>query len=107
LVGLWVRDSSDYRYYLSFKDGGEYSYIQISGTITTTVTGRYTASNGRVYLSDLVDDMVRKIKNQNTGYSFGIDKDGAFISIATVWFALVGIDEEPQEMSPTQFWRSQ
>jgi len=107
LVGFWVRDSSDYRYYLSFKDDGSYSYIQITGSITTTVTGRYTASNGRVYLTNLVDDMGRNLKNQSMGYSFGTDSDGEFISIATVWFALVGTDEEPQEMSPTQFWRSQ
>jgi hypothetical protein len=108
LVGTWVRSigTSDYRYYLSFKDDGSYSYVQISGSTTTTVTGRYAASGGRVYLTKLVDDMDRGLKDQSMGYSFGTDSDGEYLSIATVWFALAGTDEEPQEMSPTQFWRS-
>ena len=107
LTGLWVRGiSSDHRYYLSFKDDGGYSYIQISGSTTTTVKGKYTTSDDRVYLTDLVDDMGRALKNQNVGYSYGTDGDGEYLSIATVWFAVVGTDEEPEEGSPTQFWRS-
>ena len=108
LIGFWVRSiSSDYRYYLSFKIDGSYSYIQISGSTTTTATGKYITSNGRVYLTDLVDDMDRALKNQNMGYSYGTDNDGEYLSIATVWFAVVGTDEEPVEGPPTQFWRSQ
>jgi len=108
LVGFWVRSigTSDYRYYLSFKDDGSYSYVQISGSTTTTVTGKYTTSNSRVYLTGLIDDMNRMLKDQNMGYSFGTDSDGEYLSIATVWFAEVGTDNEVEEMSPTQFWRS-
>ena len=109
LLGFWVRSigTSDYRYYQSFKDDGSYSYIQISGSLTTTVTGRYSASGGKVYLTNLVDDMNRIIKDQSMSYSYGTDSEDEFLSIATVWFALADTDEEPQEMSPTQFWRSQ
>ncbi|MCL1941358.1 MAG: hypothetical protein FWG09_05395 [Synergistaceae bacterium] len=107
LTGLWVRDiSSDHRYYLSFKDDGGYSYVQISGSTTAAVKGKYTVSNGRVYLTGLTDDMGRVLKDQDMGYSYGTDADGEYLSMAAVRFAVAGTDEELEEGPPVQFWRS-
>ena len=107
LVGVWVRNiHSDYRYFLSFKDDGSYSYVQISGSTITTVKGSYTTSNGRVYLTNLVDDREKQLKDQSMGYSFGIDSDGEYLSIATILIIFAESDDEPKEGTPTQFWRS-
>ena len=107
LVGVWVRNiHSDYRYFLSFKDDGSYSYVQISDSTITTVKGSYTTFNGRVYLTNLVDDRDKQLKDQSMGYSFGIDNDGEYLSIATILIIFAESDDEPKEGTPTQFWRS-
>ena len=109
LIGNWNRtigETLGYRYYLFFKDDGSYSYIQITGSIMTTVTGRYTTSNGRVYLTDLVDDRDENLKDQSMGYTFGTDSDGEFLSIATILIIFAESEDEPKEGAPTKFWRS-
>ena len=85
LVGAWEYsitddDGSTYLYIYNFGDDGGFSYYEREYRVTTTVNGSYTAFNGRVYLSDLVDEGF-KWSDQTLEYSFGTDKDGEFLLI--------------------------
>jgi len=68
------------------------------------VTGTYATSNDRV---DLMDDSSNRLKDQDMGYSFGIDRDGEYLSIATVLTINADSNDEPKKGPQTQFWRSQ
>jgi len=108
LVGYWVRSigTSDLRSNYTFRNDGSFSFVRVSGSIMTTVNGKYTTSNGRVSLTDLVDDRNEKLKSQSMGYSFGKDNDGEYLSIAEVKIVFVTSSSEATEGSPTKFWRS-
>ena len=86
LVGAWEYSTIDdlgatYHFIYTFGDDGCFSYYERAYRVTTTVNGSYTASNGRVYLSDLADEEGFKWSDQTLEYSFGTNKDGEFLLI--------------------------
>ena len=107
LVGFWERtvEHSPFRYWFTFKDDGSFQYIMLHGTVGTTVDGKYTTSNGRVYFTDLIDDRNEKLKNQNFGYSLGTDSNGEFLSIATILIIFDSSIDEPVEGNRETFRR--
>ena len=108
LVGNWVNRfySSDYSYYLFFKDDGSFSYLTLSGTISTTVKGRYSTSGGKIHLSDCVVDNGQKLKNQSINYSFGSDRDGDYMEVTVIAIIYSDSNEMPSGNTTMRLKRS-
>jgi len=85
LVGVWeysiTTDDEFYLYSYSFGADGVFSYYDREYRASTAVSGRYTASDGKVYLYGLVSDSGDKWKDRTLEYSFGTDKNGEFLLI--------------------------
>ena len=82
LTGLWeyTKDEPEtYLYSYSFKDDGSFLYHEQEYRVITDVRGNYTASSGKVYLSNLVDDSETKWNDCLYEYSFGNDGEGEFL----------------------------
>ena len=107
LVGTWSSTFSS-TYIFSFdKDGSCYYYSRMGGSpYATSVTGKYTTSNGRVYFTDLETDLKTKIKDQNMKYTFGTDKDGAYVEMAHIEFVPVTSSAVPGNDMIAKFWRT-
>jgi hypothetical protein len=57
----------------------------MSGTLSSA-KGKYTTSNGVIYLTELVSDIGTKLKNQELKYSLGTDAKGEYLSIPNFYF---------------------
>ena len=77
LVGKWEFMTN---YYYFFKDG-RFQYITSPNPTSSVYTGKFSTSNGKVYLSDIVSNPSRIYKDQNLGYSFGTDEQGEYLFI--------------------------
>jgi hypothetical protein len=81
LVGKW-RYMLNYYYY--FNNDGNFNYISSSGlSYSSMYKGKYTASNGKVSITDIIyiNSADLKLKNQNLEYSFGTDEQGEYLLI--------------------------
>ena len=78
-------------YYQNFDANGNFKYLKtsptyVAGTSAQTITGKYTTSNGIIYLSNLVytnlaGSTKTNLKNQQCKYSTGKDEYGEFLRI--------------------------
>ena len=107
LVGVWTSTWNNTYIYSFSKDGSCYYYSRMSGSsYASSVNGKYTTSNGRVYFTELVSDLGEKMKDQNMKYSFGTDKDGEYVEMAHIEFVPVTSSNVPSGNIMGKFWRS-
>ena len=99
LVGVWEYSETDdlggaYLYIYSFDEDGGFSYYERAYRVTDTVNGTYAASDGRVYLSGLVDERGTEWSDQTLEYSFGTDTDGGFLLIQQIMMVEVVLEKK-------------
>jgi len=80
LIGNWKYDVGNLHYY-RFEEDGSFYYYQRIGSSLSTVNGKYTASNDKVSLFALVDDIGTKLNDQIYEYSLGYDNEGEYLFI--------------------------
>ena len=77
LVGAWY-----YSYYTYiFDTNGKFTYLDIDGSRCSEITGKYSTSNGNIYVTNMVyaETGTKLMKDRQYKYSFGKDKDGEFL----------------------------
>ena len=79
LLGKWEFMGN---YYYFLKDGS-FTYVAAPSPWVSVHNGKFTTSNGKVYLSNIVNVNFEntKYKDQNLGYSFGTDGEGEYLLI--------------------------
>ncbi len=81
IVGEW-KYNSVFQYYYNFDSKGKFTYVYTGGTIASSITGKYSTNNGKIYLNNLVYEysgVKTNLKNQQYKYSFGKDAKGEFL----------------------------
>jgi hypothetical protein len=107
LVGNWVyTTTSGNTYYYQFANDGSFYYYQRMGSTVNGVTGKYTASNGNIALTNLETDWGTKLKDPKLKYTFGTDANGEYLSIHLFQFLNADSDDEPEPYQPMKFRRS-
>ena len=94
-------------YSYHFDADGTLLYLeQMGSSLLSRVDGKYTTSNGRVYLTDLSEYTQKfTMKPQNLAYSIGSDADGEYLSIPQMEFIRIGSNDEPS-LPPVKFRRA-
>jgi hypothetical protein len=79
LLGKWGFMTN---YYYFLKDGS-FTYVTAPSPWVSVHNGKFTTSNSRVYLTNIVNVNFEntKYKDQNLGYSFGTDGEGEYLLI--------------------------
>jgi len=86
VVGKWEFLSGDYIY--AFNDDGTFSYISTTTTpISTGVKGKYTVSDGKIYLKDIYNSRTNDpVEDLILEYQIGKDAGGDYLLIPQFWY---------------------
>ena len=107
IIGKWEFVPPQNYYY--FKSNGSFQYIWTNISFypiyTTVVTGKWSIKNGKIYLTDLVDDSDKKLKNLIYTCSYGTDALGDYLLIPQPDLIPADSANEPSH-SPVEFRRS-